>query len=128
MIQSEKRGTVGAVGLGYWTHEPDGSLPLAQLERPIPWASPQGRPLYIHTSRPNFSQPSSRIALVYQSFFSRTIADRLYYDWMVEKNMDGNRKPIYKIQLLPVQIFSPPSSRIALVYQSFCSRTIADQL
>ena len=36
-----------------------------------------------HT-RPNFSQPSSRIALVYQSVCSRTIADRLQYDWITE--------------------------------------------
>ena len=34
--------------LGYWTHDPDGSLPLAQLERLIPWASPQ-RVNSIHT-------------------------------------------------------------------------------
>ena len=31
-------------------------------------------------TRPNFSQPSSRIALVNQSFCSHTIADRLLYD------------------------------------------------
>ena len=30
-------------------------------------------------ARPNFSQASSRIAFVYQSFCFRTIADRLYY-------------------------------------------------
>ena len=41
MIQREWRGAVGTAGLGYWTHDPDGSLPLAQLECPIPWASPQ---------------------------------------------------------------------------------------
>ena len=38
----------GTAGLGYWTHEPDGSLPLAQLERPIAWASPR-RSTSIHT-------------------------------------------------------------------------------
>ena len=39
------------------------------------------------TTSPNFSQPSSRMALVYQSFFSRMIADRLLYDWIAEKNL-----------------------------------------
>ena len=29
------------IGLGYWTHEPDGSLPWAQLDRPFPWAIPR---------------------------------------------------------------------------------------
>ena len=32
-------------------------------------------------------QPSSRIALVYQSFCSVTIADRLYYDRIAEKKI-----------------------------------------
>ena len=32
---------VGIAGLGPWTHDPDGSLPLAQLDRPLPWAIPQ---------------------------------------------------------------------------------------
>ena len=32
------------------------------------------------SARPNFLQPSSRIALVFQSACSRTIADRLCYD------------------------------------------------
>ena len=36
-------------------------------------------------TRSNFYQPSSHIALVYQSFCCRTIADRLYYDWIAEK-------------------------------------------
>ena len=43
-----------------------------------------------HT-RPNFSQPSSRIALIYQSFVSRTTADRLYYDWIAEKNWSSSK-------------------------------------
>ena len=47
-FQREWRGAVGTAGLGYWTHDPDGSLPLAQLERPIPWASPR-RATSIHT-------------------------------------------------------------------------------
>ena len=38
-----------------------------------------------NAARPNFSQPSSCIALVYQSACSRTIADRLLYDWIAEK-------------------------------------------
>ena len=37
----------------------------------------------LHT-RPNFCWPSSRIALVYESFCSRTIADQLLYDWITE--------------------------------------------
>ena len=28
------------LGWGYWTHDPDGSLSLAQLDRPLPWAIP----------------------------------------------------------------------------------------
>ena len=35
----------------------------------------------------NFFHPSSRIALVYQSFCSQATADRLYYDWIAEKNL-----------------------------------------
>ena len=38
-------------------------------------------------TRPNFSHPSSRFAVVYQSFCSRMIADRLYYDWIAGKNL-----------------------------------------
>ena len=33
MTQSEWRGIDGTAGLGYWTHEPDGSLPLAHTYR-----------------------------------------------------------------------------------------------
>ena len=40
------------------------------------------------------TDPSSRIALVYQSFCCRTIADRLNYDWIAEKNPDGNSAPL----------------------------------
>ena len=39
--------------------------------------------------RPNFSQPSSRIALVFQLVWSRTIVDLLYYDWITRKKLDG---------------------------------------
>ena len=39
------------------------------------------------TTHPNFFPPSSRIALVYQSFCFRKIADRLYYDRIVEKKL-----------------------------------------
>ena len=39
--------------MGYWTHETAGSLPLAQLERPIPWASPR-RATSIHTFQEDF--------------------------------------------------------------------------
>ena len=48
MIQRQWLGGDGTAGLGYWTHEPNESLPLAQLERPIPWASPR-RATSIHT-------------------------------------------------------------------------------
>ena len=41
-------------GLGYWTHEPDGSLPLAQLDRPFHGQSHEGRPLYIHGNKTGF--------------------------------------------------------------------------
>ena len=53
MTQREWRGIDDTAGLGYWTHEPDGFLSLAQLERPIPWASPRrATPIhtYMHTS------------------------------------------------------------------------------
>ena len=48
MIQCAWHGIDGTAGLGYWTHNPDGSLPFAQLERPISWASPR-RATSIHT-------------------------------------------------------------------------------
>ena len=48
MIQREWRGIDGTTGLVYWTHEPDGSLPLAQLDRPFLWAISQ-RATSIHT-------------------------------------------------------------------------------
>ena len=41
------------------------------------------------STRPNFFEPCSHIALIYQSFCCRTIADRLFYNWIAEKNMDG---------------------------------------
>ena len=34
--------------MGYWTHEPDVSLPLAQLEPPVPWASHQRHLIHTH--------------------------------------------------------------------------------
>ena len=54
--------------------------------------------IFYRISRPNFPQSSSRIALVYQSFFSRMIVDLLsyerkttdkreQYDWIAEKNL-----------------------------------------
>ena len=49
MTQREWHGIDGTAGLGYWTHEPDGSLPLAQLECPSRGNLHKGRPLYIHT-------------------------------------------------------------------------------
>ena len=72
------------------THDED--WPLPQLEgHTISWFifSCLGRLLLccqspLHT-RPKFSQPSSRFALVYQLVCSRTTADRLYYDWIAEK-------------------------------------------
>ena len=39
-------------------------------------------------SRPNIFLPSSRFAVVYQSFCSHSTSDRLYYEWIVEKNVD----------------------------------------
>ena len=42
--------------------------------------------LLLPTTRPNFSQPSCHIALIYQSVCSCTIVDRLLYDWIAEKN------------------------------------------
>ena len=43
---------------------------------------------YVHT-RPIIFQSSCRIALIYKSARSRTIADALCYDWIAEKNLDG---------------------------------------
>ena len=48
MIQPEWRGIVDTAELRYWTHDPDGSLPLAKLDRPFPWAIPR-RATSIHT-------------------------------------------------------------------------------
>ena len=48
MNQRELRGAVGTTWLGYWTLDPDGSLPLAQLERRSHGHLHEGRPLYIH--------------------------------------------------------------------------------
>ena len=44
----------------------------------------------VPNTRP-FFQPSSRFAVIYQSFCSRTTTDWLHYDWIDEKNMDGYR-------------------------------------
>ena len=41
-----------SAGLGYWTLDPDGSLPLPHSERLIPWASPR-RATSIHTYKQN---------------------------------------------------------------------------
>ena len=46
----------------------------------------------VRSTRQKFSQPSSCIALVYQSFCSRAIADRLYSDWIVQKNLVEYRR------------------------------------
>ena len=40
-------------------------------------------------ARPKSFPPSNRIALIYQSFCSRTIADGFQHDGMSEKNLDG---------------------------------------
>ena len=50
----------------------------------------QIQPSFPSLSPSKFFQASSRIALVYQSVCSRTIADRLYSDWIVEKNLGGS--------------------------------------
>ena len=59
------------------------------------------------TTRPNFSQPSSRIAFVYQSFCSRTIADRLLYDWIAEKYL----VELFSIYLTCISVSLAPSLR-----------------
>ena len=104
-------------------------------------------------SRPIFFQALIRIYLFFQSVCPRTIADLLYYNWITyffgrAKQIgcvDRRRRFISRevtnifrvssvlpgqatiILVHPVQFFQP-SSRIALVYQSFCSRTRAHQL
>ena len=42
------------------------------------------------TTRSNFSQPFSCIAIVFQWVCSHTMADRLYYNWIAEKNWTGS--------------------------------------
>ena len=63
MIHREWRGADGTAGLGHWTHETDGSLPLAQLERPIPWASPR-RATSIHTYMCTLNSATRQTSLV----------------------------------------------------------------
>ena len=46
---------------------------------------PNNHDLNCRHTRPNFSQSSSRIALVYQLVCSRTIADWRYSDWIADK-------------------------------------------
>ena len=77
--------------------------------------------LFLLSTHPNFSHPSGRIALVYQSFCSHAIADQLYYDWIVEQNL-------VLMRLVSRPNFSQQTSRFALIYKLFCSRTIADRL
>ena len=55
-----------------------------RLTRPILFSS-----RYMHYTHTNFSQPSNRIALVYQAVYSRTVADQLYYDWIAGNFLDG---------------------------------------
>ena len=50
------------------------------------------------TSSSNFFQPSSHIALDYKLFCSRTIADRFYYDGLVEKKLD-----VFGCYVMPIQ-------------------------
>ena len=69
MTQSVGRGINGTEGLGYWTHEPDVSLPLAQLVHPFPWASP-GRATSIHTYIHTSGRTNKMIFLVNTTFTS----------------------------------------------------------
>ena len=75
MIQREWHGIDGTVGLGYWTHKANGSLPLAHLDRPIPWASP-GRATSIHTyihSHPSTNQAQHCLTLtIIQEWVDKT--------------------------------------------------------
>ena len=63
------------------------TFPKLDLLRLQSTVSPLTKLWMFSLTRPNFSQPSSRIALVYQSFCSRMIADRLLYDWITEKKL-----------------------------------------
>ena len=73
----------------------------------------------LQTSRPIFFHPSSRFAVVYQLFCSRTTTDRLYYDWITEKNLVGLETgywliiPLAIITLLNVWLYCS-SSRITM--------------
>ena len=48
---------------GYWTHNPDGSLPLAQLDRPFPWAIPLTE-TSIHTYMHSISMRSLKVQIL----------------------------------------------------------------
>ena len=82
-----------------------------------------------HSTRPNFSQPSSRIALVYQSFCSRTIADRLLYDGIAEKNgrvitLPALPKTVKTIEPFPIiyeESISSPYSKLLKMKDVKCS-------
>ena len=63
---------------------------MAQIDRPFTSTTvvyySLGLPTY--SAIPvHFSEPSSHIALVFQSFCSRTIADRIYYNRIAEKDL-----------------------------------------
>ena len=78
--------------------------------------------------RSNFSQPSSGIALAYQSFCSRRIVDRLYCNWIAEKIWTGR----LLCQLNYLSIDSGFSNKICysdpVVFNSICHRTRAKRL
>ena len=68
--------------------------------------------------RPDFFLRFIRNGVDLLSYNSQTIDKREHCDWMAEKIGLDHMRPL----------LSGPSSRIALVYQSFFSRTIADRL
>ena len=82
-------------------------------------------------TRPNFSQPSSRIALVYQSFCSHTIADWLLYDWITKKLAE--KQPAYHLlELATYAQFLLLSTKFffcdPVVLESICYPTRAKRL
>ena len=113
-----------SAGSGYWTHVTDGSLPLAQLVSSFPWVLPR----YIHTY--NTTGGLKKIGRVLpfpklQSLGKTLLLQRVDYNKVLFGVISDKQVRMSPSTRL---IFSHPSSRIALIYQSFCSRTIVDQL
>ena len=79
-------------------------------------------------TRATYFQPSSCIALIYQSTRSCTIADRLQYEWAAEKNLDGNFIHVAAKKLLGIRFHVQVIFWDSIVLQSSCYRTTENWL